>query len=258
MNEKRYLELPEDSLIRWIALLLLFFSVFARSESIVVFGAEDYPVICFMKDGRPQGVFPTVLAGVSKFSGDTYDVQLLPWPRAQAMALLGNGAVAHFSKTTEREAEYDFSDPVVGDDIDLVVLKGKEFSYKEPRDLKGKRVGAKFGASFGQQVDGLMQTGAITVDRDYGIASRLRKLLAGRVDVAIVEGSGGDINALTGADRDLIENRARFAFLPVPLVHDPLYLAFAKSMNRKDALERFNAGLAKFKKTAGYRKLIGY
>jgi polar amino acid transport system substrate-binding protein len=241
----------------FVALFSLCLSFPVWAETIVVFGAMDYPGICFLKDGKPQGIFPAILAGVSKFSGDTYELHLYPWRRAQALALAGEGGIAHFSSTNERRAHFDFSDPVYGDDIDLVVLKGREFSYEEPLNLKGRRVGAMAGASFGQQIDQMMESGEIKVDRDYGVVGRLHKLLVGRIDVAVVEGSGGDIDDLVGSDEELRQNKAKFAFLPGKLVHDPLYLAFAKTANRKDVLSRFNAGLAKFKKTPAYRRLAG-
>jgi polar amino acid transport system substrate-binding protein len=236
--------------------LLLACPLLVQAESIVVFGAQDYPGVCYLKDGKPQGIFPEILAGVAKYSGDDYKLRLLPWARAQAMAQGGKGGIAHFSMNNERLAVFDFSDPVYVDDIILVAIKGKQFLYAQPGDLKGRRLGVMASASYGQQVDSMMHAGDVTVDLDYGVVSRLRKLLAGRIDVAVVEGTEGNIDDVLAADGELKMNAAKFVILPVPLVHDPLYLAFAKSMNRQDALERFNAGLARFKKTPSYKALV--
>jgi ABC-type amino acid transport substrate-binding protein len=225
------------------------------SETITVFGAEDYPVICYLQDGKPQGVFPQILAGVSRFSGDTYDLQLFPWKRAQLYAVEGKGAIAHFSKTASREDQFDFSSRVYGDRIQLVTLKGREFAFSDVTDLKGKQIGAKFGASFGQKADAFFASEGANVQRDGSPENRLNKLLLGRIDVAVVEGAESDIDKLLGNDPELRRNKDKFVFLPEPLVDDGLYLAFAKSMNRKDALERFNKGLEKFKKTDAFRKL---
>jgi ABC-type amino acid transport substrate-binding protein len=221
-----------------------------------VFGAEDYPGVSFLQDGKPSGLFPHILAGVSKYSGDTYDLQLLPWKRAQNHATQGKGAIAHFSKTREREEQFDFSNLVYGDRIQLVVLKGKEFPFKELQDLKGKRIGAKLGASFGQKADTYLSTDVVEVQRDPGVNSRLNKLLLHRIDVAIVEGADGDIEKLIANDAALMQSKEKFVFLPEPLADDALYLAFAKGMNRKDALDRFNMGLVKFKKSDSYKKLL--
>ncbi len=230
----------------------------AWCETIDIFGAEDYPGICFLKDGRPQGVFPRILEGVSRFSGDTYALQLFPWKRAQLHAETGKGGIAHFSKTEEREALFDYSHVVYGDRIELVVLKGKEFPFKQFQDLKGKRVGAKFGASFGQKVDAFFASNALELQRDPGVSNRLSKLLRNRIDVAIVEGADSQIEKLIGHDPELMRAKDQFVILPVPLVDDALYLAFAKSMHRKDTLDRFNKGLDKFKGTDAYRSLMAH
>jgi polar amino acid transport system substrate-binding protein len=244
-------------MVRWTFVLALCLGVMRPgwSETLTVFGAEDYPVICYVQDGKPRGVFPQILAGVSRFSGDTYDLQLFPWKRSQKYAAEGKGAVAHFSKTAAREEQFDFSDRVYGDRIQLVTLKGREFEFNQLSDLAGKHVGAKSGASFGQKVDAFFASDAVDVDRDAGPYARLHKLLLGRIDVAVVEGADSDIERLLGGDPDLQRNKARFVFLPEPLIDDALYLAFAKTMRRKDALERFNAGLEKFRKTPAYKKL---
>ena len=129
-----------------------------------------------------------------------------------------------------------------------MVVRGNEFPFAKPLDLVGKRVGAKLGASFGQTVDALIESAAIKVEPDNGTTGRLHKLLANRIDVAIVEGAESNIDKIVASDSELIRNRSRLVFLPVPLVHDPLHLAFAKSMHKKDVLERFNEALKKFKK----------
>ena len=243
---------------RWTCILALCLMPMCRGwcETIEVFGAEDYPGICFIQNGKPAGVFPKILAGVSMYSGDTYDLQLLPWKRAQSYAEAGKGGIAHFSKSAERETQFDYSNAVYGDRIQLVVLSGHVFDFKGLQDLKGKRIGAKYGASFGEKVDAFFASGDATLERDPGTESRLKKLLSDRIDVAVVEGADSHIERLIANDTELMSKKNQFQFLPTPLVDDALYLAFAKSMNRKAALERFNKGFDQFKKTDAYKKLL--
>lgn len=233
-------------------------STVAWGDTVDVFGADDYAGISYLQEGKPQGVFPQILSGVSRISGDTYNLRLLPWKRAQAKAAAAEGGIAHFSKTADRETQFDFSNPVYGDRIELVVLKGREFEYKSLTDLVGKRVGAKQGASFGQKVDQFLASPSVTLERDPGVTNRLKKLLANRIDVAIVEGADGHIGRAIAGDRDLEDRKSEFAFLSTPLVEDSLFLAFAKSMGRKETLNRFNKALEKFKATAEYKQLISH
>ncbi|MFZ6691030.1 substrate-binding periplasmic protein [Undibacterium sp. SXout20W] len=239
-----------------VILVCYFVSGSAWCNTIPIFGAEDYPVICFLENGKPQGIFPQILSGVSKFSGDTYELQLLPWKRAQAFAEEGKGGIAHFSKSTEREDKFDYSNVVYGDRIQLVVLRDHVFPFNGLSDLNGKQIGVKFGASFGQNIDSYLASNLVHTQTDPGVISRLRKLLINRIDVAIVEGADNDIDKLIGQDADLQKHKMQFVFLSVPLVDDELYLAFAKTMKRKNVIERFNQGLEKFMKTDLYKKIL--
>jgi polar amino acid transport system substrate-binding protein len=54
---------------------------------------------------------------------------------------------------------------------------------------------------------------------------------------------------------ELRANRDKFTVLAVPLARDPLHLAFAKSMNKRDALDRFDAAVDKLRKSGELRKL---
>lgn len=239
----------------WLqAFSLLFCAMFSTStlaEHLLIVGADDYFGVCYVQSGHPAGVFPMLLKEIARISGDEYELQLHPWKVSQTLAASGQAGIAHFSWTTERARIFDFSDPVMTDDIQLWVKKDHKFSYRSPRDLIGHRVGAKNGASFGQALDDLMSSGQISVERDEGFQDRIRKLLLGRIDVAIVEGVYDRGPGSSEGDNGL----QTITVLPAPLVQDPLYLAFPKSMHRQAALQRFNKALAQLKKTARYREL---
>lgn len=228
----------------------------AHCEHLVVYGDETYAPVIYTDQGKPAGILPAIFARLSKDTGDTYELVLVPWKRALMESEHARGGITNISRNKAREAFYDFSLPMYDDDIQLVVLKGKEFDYRELKDLKGKTVGGAAGASYGDEVDKAIAEGGITVDRDPGQLSRMRKLLAGRMDVAIVGNGMVGLELLLGSDPELAANRSKFVVLPHPLVRDPLHLAFAKTMEKKPALERFNKALTVFKKSAEYRKLL--
>ncbi|MFX5494012.1 transporter substrate-binding domain-containing protein, partial [Acinetobacter baumannii] len=86
------------------------------------------PVI-YAEAGRPAGFLVDLLRRAQVYSGDEYDIQLMPWKRAYAMALRGMGGLIGVSHNSERAPLFDYSKPVYDDAIRVVVLKGQEFKF---------------------------------------------------------------------------------------------------------------------------------
>lgn len=94
-----------------------------------------------------------------------------------------------------------------------------------------------------------------TIDRDVGQAGRLRKLLAARLDAAFIGNGNSGFDSVVGSVEELRSNRDQFVILPTPLTRDPLHLAFAKTMNKKAAIERFDDAIEKLRKSGELRKI---
>jgi polar amino acid transport system substrate-binding protein len=84
----------------------------------------------------------------------------------------------------------------------------------------------------------------------------MKKLLAGRVDVVIIGNGSSGLDRLIFSDPMLEANRDKFVVLPRPLVVDPLYLAFAKTMNMKPALQRFNKAITALRKSDEFQRVL--
>jgi polar amino acid transport system substrate-binding protein len=222
-------------------------------EKVLVYGDDANLPMMYLENGKAKGILPDVFACISKNTGDKYELILVPWQRALQEAMHSKGGITNFSFTKERAIIYDFSEPIYNDDLHLVVLKGHEFNFKNIGDLKGKMVGGLAGASFGDKVDQAIANGVIVIDRDPHQLSRIRKLLRGRIDVAIINLAAFEL--LFTSNSELGADRSKFVVLPNPLVRDPLYLAFLKSMNMKPILARFNNALNSFKKTHTYKQI---
>ncbi|APW42177.1 substrate-binding periplasmic protein [Rhodoferax saidenbachensis] len=227
-----------------------------HAETLVVYGDDNYlPVIHHDAAGKPAGVLVDILRKVSARSGDTYEIQLFPWKRAYELARRGGGAVVGVSLTAERSEIFDFSDPMYNDDIQIVVRRGHAFNFAQLGDLRGKTLGGVIGASYGDLVDNAIQDGLFKVDRDIGQAGRLRKLLAGRIDGAIIGNGLAGYEAILRSEPDLWTQRSQLVTLKTPLARDPLYLAVAKSMGQKDVIERFNKALRELHKSGRIPRL---
>ena len=247
------------TLTRWKVFLgVLFFvtgHVALHAETLLVFGDDAYAPVIHNKDGKPSGFLPAILQRASELTGDRYELRLSPWKRAYEMAARGDGGLVGVSLTQERSKIFDFSRPVYDDDIQIVTLKEHTFAYSKLEDLKGKVIGGVNGASYGDEVDRAIGAGLFTMDRDVGQAGRLRKLLAGRLDAAFIGNGSAGFDGIVGSMEELRNNRARFAILPTPLNRDPLHLAFAKTMNKSDAINRFDDAIEKLRKSGEMRKI---
>lgn len=236
-----------------LAVLALTFS--ARAETLVVFGDDVYAPVVYSDRGQPAGVLPAILKRLERDTGDTYQLRLVPWRRAYESALRGEGGLIGVSFTTERGALFDFSRSIYDDDIQVVTLVDRKFPYSGLADLKGKVLGGVQGASYGDEVDQAIAAGLFSVDRDVGQVGRLRKLLAGRLDAALVGNGQAGFEAIIVADEVLRSKREQFVILKPPLVRDPLHLAFPKRLDKKAALARFDQALQRLQKTAEWKAL---
>ncbi len=241
---------------RLMGLALLVYSASACSENLVVLGDDAYAPVIYVKDGRPSGYLPAILERAAKITGDTYEIKLSPWKRAYELALRSEGGLVGVSLNQERAKQFDFSKPIYDDDIQIITLQGHTFPYAKLADLKGKVVGGVNGASYGDEVDQAIAAGLFTVERDVGQAGRLRKLLAGRLDAAFIGNGNAGFQGIVESQEELKASRDRFVVLPKPLTRDPLYLAFAKSMGKREALDRFDRAVAQLKKSGEFKKLL--
>ena len=166
-----------------------------------------------------------------------------------------DGGVAGISHTAERAKLLDFSKPIYDDDIQIVVVKGREFAYAKLEDLKGKVVGGVIGASYGETIDKAIENELFAVERDVGQVGRLRKLLAGRLDAAFIGNGDAGLQQVIDSHEELRTHRDKLVVLAVPLTRDPLHLAFAKGMNKREAIARFDAALEKLRKSGELKKI---
>ena len=228
-------------LIGVVLALLLAASGSVRADELKVFGDESYSGVIYRDaQGQAQGPLPNVLNYYAKVSGNAVTIELSPWKLAYSAALAGRGGVIGLSKTPERLLQFDYSAPVYYDDVVLVVLKGKEFPYEQLTDLRGKKIGAQLGASFGSAMDLAITQGVLQVERDQRHGARLKKLLHGRIDAAVIGNGREGLDWLVESDPELQGQRARFVVLPRPFVRRYLHLGFIKTMGQRAMLDEFD------------------
>ena len=225
-------------LITLLSLLLIFVPV--------VHGADSSPQISiFYPPVKPlkYRIMVDILKHLDQRHNYGLKIELVPWKRAYAQGLNGKGGVLGLSKNEQRLKVFDYSDELYVDQILLVVLKGKEFPFDNIEDLQGKRIGGNAGSSYGDDFErGKKQV--FNYLEDYrGASIRLKKLLFSRIDAALIGPGRAGFEEAISQDAQLKTEADKFSILPKPLVEDPNFLGFAKSMQMQDFLQRLNQDL---------------
>lgn len=211
-------------------------------ESVIIFGNSMKPPKTWSENGTPKGIMVDILREIEKRTDITFDIRLFPWARAYCYAKEGRGGVYGFSKTTERLKLFDYSDPIFNENILLVTLKGKEFPFESLSDLKGKTIGVTRGARWGDAYAKAMQT-IFTPNFTSNPEVRLRMLLAGRIDAAVVGPGKAGLLHIFETDPFLKANADKFVFLKKPLVADPNHIGFLKTMKKAELIKKINMAI---------------
>jgi polar amino acid transport system substrate-binding protein len=228
-----------------------------KPERVVIFG-NDYKIPkIYKEDGEAKGILVAIARLIDDRMADyTFEIRLFPWARAYQHALHGRGGIIGLSKTSGREAIFDYSEVIYHDKVVIVTLREKAFDYRSVSDLKGKTIGIGRGGSFGDEYEQAKANGLFQVEEDSGPVIRLKKLLKGRIDCALISPGRFALNQTIRQDPLLTENRERFIILPQPFKQDPNYLGFVKTMNMGDFLNAFNNTLREAKASGAAAEII--
>lgn len=231
----------------------------AHAQQVVFIVGNNYkiPKIYADESGSPSGILIDILKHIDQRMEEySFRYHLYPWARAFRMAQDAEGGIIGLSMTSERTKIFDYSDPVYMDTVAVIVRRGEEFPFTGLSDLAGKRIGIGRMGTFGDKFDRMREENIFTVYEDNGPVLRLRMLLAGRIDCALISPMDIGLQATIGKDERLQELADEFVQLPVPVLQDPNYLGFAKAMNMKDFLEKFNAVLRQENRNGSITRII--
>ena len=211
------------------------------AAEIDVFGSDYSIPKAYVQNGENKGILVDILKYIDeKLPNHQFTVKLAPWSRAYKSAVDGEGGIVGISRTAERKILFDYSESLYTDNVVIVVLAGKAFDYKGISDLNGKTIGIGRRGSYGDAFDSAHKAGLFRLEEDSGPDSRLRKLLAGRMDGGLFNGGAAGFQQVLQQDRELYAQRDKFEVLPVPLKIDPNYLAFSKNLRQQDLLNEVN------------------
>lgn len=228
--------------MRHLILLCLFLCSVAQARDLLIVGNNYSAPKIHAEGGQPRGILVDILRYADAAMPEhNLIVHLYPWARAYWMAESGQAGVVGLSWTAERQQIFDYSEPLFYDEVLAVVRRGHEFPFAGIDDLKGRRIGIGAGGSFGEEFEQARQRGLFRVDADNGPVPRLKKLLAGRIDVALINPGMAGLRQAIAQDPELQEHAGDIQALERPLKRDANYLGFNKSLAMGAFLEEFDA-----------------
>lgn len=171
-----------------------------------------------------QGFTTEIVTRVFKRAGYRVHINFMPWARVLRLVARGDAdAMYPAYHSTERARVYALSDPFARSYLVLYKRVEDDITYTSLRDLEGYRIGVVRGYVNAPAFDKAQYLQKEPTDSDE---SNLRKLLKGRIDLAVID---------RYTARHLIDTRLPHAadrLLPLdpPLQIKPLYLGVSKQI----------------------------
>ena len=211
----------------------------ARADSIVLYGNSQQSPKAWLDGDTPKGFAVEAAVEVLKRAGYNVTVTLLPFARAMQQTTEG-GVMTGVFLSAERAKIYDYSTPLVSEDVVVAVAKGKEFSFDKAADLTGKKIGLQDTFFYGDEFSAV--TPRLILDNDSSPSLRAKKLSAGRVDAALFNpGKTAFLNSVKDAGLSADD----FAVLPKPLAKLGNHLIVGKNVaGGAETLARINKAIA--------------
>ena len=232
--------------MRHLLLLCLLLCGVTQARELLIVGNNYSEPKIYTEGEEPRGMLVDILQYADAAMPDYhFTLHLYPWARAYWMAENAKAGIVGLSWTAERQATFDYSEPLFYDEVLIVVRHGEAFDFDGIDDLKGLRVGIGAGGSFGEEFEQARRHGLFQVDEDNGPVSRLSKLLAGRTDVALINPGRAGLQRAIAQDQELLAHASDLEVLPIPLKRDANYLGFHKQLAMGDFLQAFNAVIHK-------------
>nr|WP_320132282.1 transporter substrate-binding domain-containing protein [uncultured Holophaga sp.] len=177
-------------------------------------------------------------------------VEYLPWPRALSQVMNGGpGALLGVYYTPERAKHMLYSEPIGTSELIFFRRRGTPFVFRRLADLDGRSVGTITGAAYTTDFDH-----AVSFRREpvADVATNIRKLLAGRIDLVIEKREVFLDTLRTRFPRQASTIEA----LPVPLTGIRFHLAISRSSPGAEAcIADFNRGLGLLKAEGTARRI---
>jgi len=233
-------------------------NAFSGSGTLVPIVGDDKakPKNWLDENGKPQGLMIDLLEEIAQRSDLRFSYTLVPWKRALALSEKGRGAIIGFSKTSERQKHWLFTDPMYFDELVLVSTLDKRFDFEGLGSLSGQRLAIKRGTSYGDDFEEARRRGVFKVVETTDRAGQMQMLTRDRVDMVLVSPGRIALETVVAENPWLKAHRDEFVMISPPYKLDPNFLGIPKSMNLANVIKPFNEALASIHADGTYDRIV--
>ncbi len=238
-----------------ISMFVLCLSHLVMAEEPVRLTNGEWPPYC-SQTLKHYGLASRIVTEAFAVEGITVEYGFYPWKRALVYVEDGKWDGSPGWYYSEERAQYAYySDPMLDYQNVIFHLKSTPFDWKAVKDLKGIPIGGTRGNVYGKEIEEAIKAGILTIKYVTKDEQNFRKLLAGRVQLVLMDLHVGYFLLHT---KFTPEERALITHHPKPTaLAEPGYLILSKKVDRSQRLmDAFNQGLQRLKDSGKLNQYI--
>ncbi|WP_158627954.1 substrate-binding periplasmic protein [Azospirillum griseum] len=203
-----------------------------------------------------QGLLVALTKAAFRQVGHDVTIEFQPWARALAEAEKGDhDGLIGIWRASEREKLIAYSaEALAENEIGFVGLKGRAISYASLDNLKPHTIGSVRGYS----MPAVITQAGLTIELANDDLSNLKKLLAGRIDLALIDRGQAD-HLIAG---QFSESRNLFAWIEPAVSRLPMFNGFSRARpGYERTVADFDRGFEKLRNSgelAAIRQKFGF
>lgn len=192
-----------------------------------------------------EGLTSAIVKAAAQQAGLNTEIAYFPWSRVLAEGLRNPEYAGYFPSfyLKEREKTCYFSNPIGTSIIGFASLRNKHFQWQQLADLHAYRIGIVQDYANGEEFDSLVKNHLLNTDAAPSDISNLRKLLANRVDVVVIDKYV--LKQLLISAPEFRDVKDELVFNAHELTHFSMRICFQRNAAGLALQKQFDSGLAR-------------
>ncbi len=211
-------------------------------EHIVKFTSLNWPPYTG-ENLKGQGASAEVIKAVFQAMGYSTEVDFFPWSRGVEQARQNRDFLGYFPEyfAPSIEETFIFSDAIGDSPLGFVELASAPVAWNTLADLKGLTIGTVQGYVNTEEFDRMAATGELKVEAAIDDLTNIRKVLAGRLPMAVIDRNVLDY--LLATVPDLAAGKTALQFNRKLLEQKDIFVCFRRDAEGEKMVRVFNSGL---------------